>query len=332
MGTKSFLEKVFSRIKKIGNIKKTGRGRELLIFFVFLLASTFAWYLQTLQYDSEFEVKVPLSYSKLPDSVSITNDLPKELKVLVRDKAKNAYKYYGRKSERTIVVNLMNWYVSDGISSVSTNEFRYEVQKNLLSTSKLIKITQDSLNFYFITKSSKIIPVIFDGKIMPSTQYMVIKEPELKPSHVKIYAPSKILDKIYAVHTVAENFVDVNKSFTSAIKLREEDGIQYSENSVNISVEIEEFTEKKINIPVKGYDFPENLGLIIRPASVTVSFFVGLSSYKNISGVDFEVGVDYNQFLKSDNSNVPVQIKKCPNNISNLKVTPQSVYCLMETK
>ncbi|MDD4920921.1 MAG: hypothetical protein PHS30_00425, partial [Bacteroidales bacterium] len=68
-------------IRKIRRFFQNSLSKEVMIFLIFLLISSFFWVLQSLQEVSEVEMDIPISYSEVPVHISVTNKLPKTVKV-----------------------------------------------------------------------------------------------------------------------------------------------------------------------------------------------------------------------------------------------------------
>ena len=61
-------------------------GREALVFAFFLLVSAGFWLLQTMREEYEMEVKVPVALVNVPEGTVITQELPSEITVMLKDR------------------------------------------------------------------------------------------------------------------------------------------------------------------------------------------------------------------------------------------------------
>ncbi|MBP8982285.1 MAG: YbbR-like domain-containing protein, partial [Bacteroidales bacterium] len=62
------------------------KNKEFYVFLLFLGLSILFWFLQSTQATSQTELSIPLRYGKLPENITVTNELPDCIKVTVRDK------------------------------------------------------------------------------------------------------------------------------------------------------------------------------------------------------------------------------------------------------
>lgn len=307
-------------------------SKELLIFLIFLLISCFFWVLQSLQDVGEVEIEIPVSYSKVPDNIYITNELPKTLKLTLRDKGTNLYYTYRHRKEMTIHVNLMNWYRKDRIANIPSNSFDTFLRNRLTSTTQLLRISPDTIAIYFVEKASKTVPVHLNSRLSLSSQHFFSKVPALYPSSINISAPADILSKIFQVETELLELENLNDSMDVKIGLQPMEGVRFSTKSIQVKFNVEEFTEQSLSIPVTGLNFPSGQYLLSFPPTVKVTFFVGLSSYKNIKDTDFEISVDHTNLMKSEKRSQKVKLSKYPATIRNIRIQPESVDCLIEKK
>ena len=71
----------------------SARGKEVLLFMLFLLISYVFWLLLTLNNEVQEDMDVPVELVDVPDSVTIITDVPQVIKVSVRDKGSSLMKY-----------------------------------------------------------------------------------------------------------------------------------------------------------------------------------------------------------------------------------------------
>jgi len=325
----TFLKKT---IRKIRIFFRRSLSKELLIFLIFLLISCFFWVLQSLQDVSEVEIEIPVSYTKVPDNIYITNKLPKTLKITLRDKGTNLYYTYRHRKEMTIRVNLMNWYRKDRIAHIPSSSFDAFLRNRMSSTTQLLRISPDTIAIYFVEKAVKTVPVQLKSRLSLSSQHFFSKAPALYPSIINIYAPADVLSNIHLVETDLLELEDLKDSMDVTVGLKPIEGVRFSTKSIQVKLNVEEFTEETLTIPVTGLNFPSGQYLLSFPPTVKVTFFVGLSSYKKIKDTDFEITVDHTDLMKSEKRSQKVKVTKNPSTIRNIRIQPEFVDCLIEKK
>jgi len=325
----TFLKK---SIRKIRIFFRRSLSKELLIFLIFLLISCFFWVLQNLQDVGEFEMEIPITYSEIPENISITNKLPKSFKVTLRDKGTNLYYSYKHRKEMTIHVNPMNWYRKDRIARIASSSFDTYLRNRLPSTTQLLRVSPDTLAIYFVEKAVKSVPVHLNSRLSLSSQHFLPKAPLLTPSVINIYAPADVLNKIKQLETELLEIEDLKDTMDVIVGLKPIEGVRFSTTSIQVKFNVEEFTEQTLTIPVTGLNFPSGQYLLSFPPTVKVTFFVGLSSYKNLKETDFEITVDHSKLMHSEKRSQKVVLTKNPTYVSNIRIQPEFVDCLIEKK
>jgi len=319
-------------IRKTGAFFKKSLSKEVLVFLIFFLISCFFWVLQSLQEVSEVEMKIPVSYSEIPDQISITNKLPKTITITLRDKGTNLYDYYRHRKDLTIPIDLLKWYRKDGISRIPTSTFESLLRNKLRSTTQLLRIEPDSIAVYFVEKAKKEVPVHLNSRLTLSVQHLLTDNPTVYPPRIKVYAPATVLKNLNSVETELLELEDMGDSTIVSIKLVPINGVRFSTNTVEVHLHVEEFTEQSLMIPVTGLNFPVGEELLSFPSNVKITFFVGLSNYAKISLKDFQISVDRSNLMLSDKSAQKVILVKSPKTVRNIRLQPETVDCLIEKK
>lgn len=325
----TFLKKI---IRRIYIFFRSTLSKEVLIFLIFLLISCSFWVLQSLQDISEIEMSFPVSYTEMPANIYITNKLPKSVKVTLRDKGSNLYYYYRHRKEFTIHVNLMEWYHKDSIGKIPLSSFDSFLRNRMKPTTQILLYQPDNIFVYFASKGSKEVPVHLNSKLSLSVQHIFSDEPVVIPAKINVYAPASVLHKLNEVETELLTLENIGDSTVATVKLVPVEGVLFSAKTVKVKLNVEEFTEQSLMIPVTGLNFPGGEYLLSFPSSVKVTFFVGLSAYSKISEKDFVITVDRTNLMHSEKRSQKVMLTKSPANVQNIRIQPETVDCLIEKK
>lgn len=307
-------------------------SKDVVLFLVFVGVAFFFWILQSIQKIDEYALEVPVQYEAVPGQVTITNQLPDAFEVTLRDKGVTLFQYFRHRRKMTIRLNPMDWYKKDGISYVDRGVIESRIRTHLKPTTQLLSIRPDTLALFFVEKASKTLPVVLRKDITLFPQHLLSNDPVLHPAFVTAYAPRDILDQMDHVETAVLHVEALKKSTTYKLTLQPKEGVHYSTDHVLVSLNVEEFTEKTLKVPVAGLNFPSNEQLLSFPPEVTLSFLVGLSSYDRVSANDFEVGVDYQDLLKAENRLCKPRLVKQPAYVKRVRIQEEQLECLIERK
>ena len=189
----------------------------------------------------------------------------------------------------------------------------------------LISINFDSLFFNYDRLKSKKVPVILNSNISFSPGYDYFKSYKLSKDSVLVVGPELILNLISFINTYDLALTDLKLSLTEPVKLNllETNNLKYSDETVDVFIDVEKSTEAVLNIPVSIVNIPNDIKINYYPKNIKVSFSVSLENYQIYSSKDFEIICDFNQFHENGKL-IPTIIKK-PNYIKNLRLMNENV-------
>ncbi len=314
---------------KIKNFLFSNQSREFLIFLFFFLISAGFWLLQTLNNDYEVELSIPVRLKGVPNNVVITSENATELRVKVKDKGTALVNYMLGKNFLPISLEFSDYKTSGSHIRVFASQFERQVQARLSASSALLSIKPDTLDYIYATGKSKRVPVKFRGTVNAGQQYY-IPDTLFLPDSVLVYAPQPILDTItagYTEHIVLNNITDTTKYQASLAVVR---GAKFIPDKIDLTFPVDIFTDKTVEVPVYGINFPADKALRAFPSKVNVTFKVGMSRYKSITGDDFVILVSYEELLKLGSRQYTVKLKSAPKDVKNIRISPEQVDFLIE--
>ena len=212
---------------------------------------------------------------------------------------------------------------------ISSAELTKKVAAQLNVSTKVLSIRPDTLDFIYTQAKAKKVPVRLVGTVQAARQYYISRI-SFSPDSVMAYAPQEILDTLKAAYTEKlywENVSDTLKKRVSMGKLK---GVKFIPAYNDLSVYVDMYSEKTVDVPVVGINFPAGKVLRTFPSKVQVTFQVGLRHFKDVSSDDFFIGVTYEDVLKSKGDKLPLVVKGAPDFVSHVRVNPSSVDFLIE--
>ena len=90
------------------------------------------------------------------------------------------------------------------------------------------------------------------------------------------------------------------------------------------------YTEKTVEVPLHGINFPADKALRAFPSKVQITFQVGLKRFRSIKADDFVINVSYEELLKLGSDKYTVKLKSFPNGINQIRIVPEQVDFLIE--
>jgi hypothetical protein len=304
-------------------------SKDVLSFLVFLLLSAAFWLVNALDKEREMILKVPLSYSGIPEDVIFEDDMPPMVRVRVRDLGKNLWFYHlNPLSEISLV--LKQQFLEKGLISVSNTSIQKIISDRLLPTTAILGIEPESFVGAYVRQHQKKVPVILNTKINTEHQFMLCDQPVFTPDSVIVYGPGAALDTIHSVSTRVLELKQLKESVRSSIELQSIPSLRFSESKVMVEICVVMFTEKSAELTVHIINSPENINLRSFPATVKATFNIRVNHYNEFDVNDIQVVVDYNEIRNSNISRKRLRVINNKPYISNIRIEPEEVEFLLE--
>jgi len=200
------------------------------------------------------------------------------------------------------------------------------------STQKVVYIHPDTLYFDFSSSTVKKIPVILKQDIQFKAQFGIADSVQINPQFITITGPVKELANINSWETEQLSLKGVSESLNMKIKLKRPDkaNITIHPGIVDLGINIDEFTEKVIEIPVKILNNKEFRNVKLLPDKVSVTILSPLGKYQETDKSDFEMLVDLNNWKLKGYTQLPVRIIRIPEFSQLVKIEPQTLDFIIE--
>jgi hypothetical protein len=108
--------------------------------------------------------------------------------------------------------------------------------------------------------------------------------------------------------------------------------VKYIPDAVEVVLPVDIYTEKSVEVPLQGVDFPSDKVLRTFPTHVTVTFQVGMSQFRKIDAGSFHLEVPYHELLQlgSADQKYTVRLAVPPKGASHIRIHPAQVDFLIE--
>jgi hypothetical protein len=331
-------EEVRKRLKRM----RKGRGkiidRDFLVFAFFLILSFVFWYLNGLSKEVESQVKYPVRYINPPKDRVLLGSLPAKLDLYLKGPGYSLLKLKLSGSRAPVVVDMskLNYIIIPESRSynyyVLTSTLRDGFHKQLRADFEILRIMPDTLAFSFDLLRSKKVPVLPDVEVLTDKEFFVKGGPVSAPDSVIISGPRPVIDTIKFVKTKKRRFSGVNQSFTRTLPLMASKEYTISEKRVSISVPVEQYTEARLELPVRILNLPDSIEIRLFPDVVSVHLLVAISDYKGISESNISAIIDLSVVDLENSDKLPVIITNVPSYANTVRYSPQEIDFIIEKK
>ena len=318
-------------LEKIRSFLLAKKSREFLIFLFFVFVSFCFWLLQVLNDDYETELSMQLKLKNVPENVVLTSELPNELKIGVQDKGTVLINYLLGKSLYPVTIDFEEYQDKGNQIRFLSSALSKRVTGQLSQSTKLLAIKPDTLELIYTRGEGKKVPVCLRGEVEAERQYY-ISERIFSPDSVMVYAPREILDTITAAYTETLHVEEISDTTRHRAGIMPVKGARFTPSYSDITFMVDMYSEKTVEVPVQGVNFPEDKLLRTFPSKVQVTFQIGLRQFKTVNAEDFTVVVDYQTLEREKSEKCKPILQKSPANVNLIRVAPAEIDYIIEQK
>ena len=313
-------------LSKADILKFLKTDRAILVLCI--LAALIFWLTNKMSETFQSEGEVALRF-EIPPGKVMTSALPKSIKVL--------YEGTGWDLLRNKQLNEVKIEVPNRRSTHFTKDQIIDLVKQFNPGN----VTIDDINISYFDATlaeqfQKKIPVVLKEKIKLVDQYF-LKSVQLIPDSVTISGPQNLIDPILNWETKVielkgvKNSTEVTTELNTISEIEGEEVIAFSPNEIKVILEVEQYTEKSLFIPIEIANGPDSLKIF--PNKIKLDCKVSLTDYEKISFRDFKAQVNLEDVaLDGQNNTIPVLLTTQPANVSNIRFNPKSVEFFFVTK
>lgn len=324
------IKRLFLKTKKqTKDFLLSAKSREFFVFLCFFFIAAGFWLLQTLNNDYVTEFSIPVRLRNVPENVVITSDPVSEVRVRVRDKGTVLLNYMLGKNFYPVILDFKNYTNMGNHVQVQTSQVQKWITGQLNASTALLSMKPDTLEYYYSTGVSKMIPVKLCGNVSAGEQYY-LPDTLFTPDSVRVYAPSDALDTMKVAYTLPLNLDNITDTLEREVTLSAPKGAKYIPASVKLTLPVDMYTEKTVEVPLRGVNFPADKVLRAFPSKIKISFQVGMGRFRQITADDFHLVVSYEELVRLGSEKYTVKLRTLPEGVSHVRFNPEQVDFLIE--
>jgi YbbR domain-containing protein len=265
--------------------------------------------------------------------IAITNSPPKEIQLSIKDQGWNLLDY-SRSRITPLTIDLGRKYYQKGEILITSDQLigRINRYKHFMHTTTLLEVHPDSILIQYQKLTKKNLPVELVSDIELARQYILSDKIRIEPARITVFGPKQILDTLKAVRTEVLKINNLSDTIHLHCKLKQVKLLRYSTPNCKVSIFVEPFTERKVQIPVVAINCPPRLSIRTFPAFVNVVYTVGLSHFNVLDENDIQIFLDYNDLKSNKLSKQKLIINNNSTHISNIRISPEEVEFILEQK
>ena len=267
--------------------------RDVLTFLLFVVIATLVWYGHAMQSVRNTRVPVLIQYTGKPDAIGLkAPGLPDTVMIEVRDAGARLNTYH--RDPLHLTIDLHSYIHGEkGRIYIPSDALRRSISDILQGTSRLIETQPEDITCDFFTEQEKSVLLVFRGDLKTANEYQIIGQPTLARKRMKIFGDEKTLSAIDTLYTEPQDLSEVSDTMRVRCALEVPQGVRAEEDSVDLCIIAERFTEKKFTIPVHIKGVPEGYHIRLFPKEVEVSVRVGMNHFSQVKANDIHATCAY---------------------------------------
>ncbi|HEY2581371.1 MAG TPA: YbbR-like domain-containing protein [Mucilaginibacter sp.] len=185
----------------------------------------------------------------------------------------------------------------------------------------------DTLYFDFSNRKEKKVPVHLISALRYGHQFSQSGNATVKPSYVIINGPGDVINRITEWKTDTLKMDSVGETISSLLALQpvKEGNLNVYPKSVQVTIPVDEFTEKTLLIPVRLINNSGGDNVKIFPQKVKVTFTTSLKRYAETDEDFFEATANLDLWRNSGYKVLPVILSKIPQYCKIVKIAPANI-------
>ena len=315
-------------IQKVKDIYHSQRGRNLLVFLVFLFISTILWCLLSLNEEDQYDVRMPVRLTNVPDSVTVITTPPQVISVSLRARSTQVLKQsFG--TTPTFDIDFRVFRVRNSV--LLTNTDVKAVARAAYGGASVLVAAPDSINLAFTTRRGIPMPIVIDYQVTAGPQATIEGRPTLSLDSTLIFSTGRIPASVNSISTEPIRMTDLNRPTTTRVRLLAPRNCRVIPDSVDVTFNVEPLISKSRKVVIEPVNVPKGVKLITFPAQTEVLYMVPMSLY-NDSDPHFRVLADYNTISNSGSHRIKLRLRDVPGELQNVHLAADSAEYIIERK
>ena len=325
----SNFKKIFLRFIHLFSVNR----KELPVFLFLIFLSSLFWILSVLSKEYVSTVRKKVSFVNLPQDKILLEKNNISLDIHVKASG------FVLLAKKINIFSKINLNVSDFLKKRKGDHWQYswiasqslvDLQESLSNNIQIIDVNPSRIKLSLSDKKSKTVPVKLISNVSFEHMYRLKNNIILDPNSVTLTGPSSILDTIKYINTTKLTLNRVKKSKSGEVFVEDiySSEIIYSTKKISWILEVEQYTEGKITLPIIKKNVPDGYDLKVFPEKVDVYYKVSMDNFDLINKKMFNAYVYYND----SNNKLPILISNNSNLVSDIRSSNQNVEHILFKK
>lgn len=297
--------------------------RRLSAFITCLVLAIIAWVFVSLSNNYKYTTKEVVNFKNAPQKRAFHSLQSDTVDVIMQGTGWQMLFSKIRMQDRVVNIDL---HTLDNRNYVVLGSQLKQINIERDAANQVLSISPDTLYFDFTNRAVKRVPVKLQLAISYQKRFALSNNIAIKPAYVTISGPANKVDKFTRWLTDSLKLKNINETYNTRLNLQpvNDGSVVIYPKIVEVSIPVDEFTEKTMEVPVKLVN--DNYANVkIFPQKVKVTFTVSLNKYAETDEDFFEATADLNLWRKFGYTSLPVKFTQLPPFCKIVSIEPRNV-------
>lgn len=303
-----------------------------LIYFICVLIATGAWLLIKLSDTYTVTYNFSIKYSDLPVDQKITSLADSNVNISFTATGFSLMQLELFNNLKQLRVQLDHYTLineKDNFYQISAQEIKKILSEEVKIPADNIVFSKPFLGMEMEGLYTKKVKVAANLAIKFKEQFGLYGSTIVTPQKITVFGPKNILDTLQTIYTqnIILDDIEQNQSLDAALINPYPRLLSFEPDKVNLSFEVEKFTELSFEVPVETISISNEITIF--PKTVKLSFKIAQKDFNTVTPEYFSVspeteGVDLNKVSK-----IKLKLTKKPNQTYDERISPSEVEFLI---
>lgn len=317
-------------ISKIHDAVTSARGKEILLFLLFLMISYVFWLLLTLNNEMQEDIEVPVEIAGIPDSVTVISNIPESLKISVRDKG-SALMKYKLGGIKPLKINWADYSQAKNKFLLNKADLGAKIRDYISSSSQLVTMLPDSISLSYTTTPGRRVAVKVQADLKPIFGSIINGPLTTNTDSVWLFSVEDLPHNLTHVETLPIVRSSLSDTTEITVAIKPLPGVKIVPEEIVVKVPVEPLIARRQMATVIAKNIPDNISLHTFPSHIEIAYLVPMSEY-NSEPYDINAYVDYADIANNTSGKLPVTLSLYPESYHSVEAIPDSVEYITEHK
>lgn len=317
-------------LKTLKVITKTRyRKTNFKAFLFFLLFAVVIWIIAQFSKTYSELVDIPVEYVNVPNDKLLTDDKPEELKLSLEETGFGIA--YTNFFPPTLTIDVSDSREEDGNFIYSMADHREAIETQMGINYDRSKFVEEEVVIGFEQRAEKKLPVQARIDLEYAVGFAAAGELELDTDSIMVSGPDIVLDTLEVLQTELLRASDVKTRLRGKLRIDTEmlSGVTVYQEEVNYSLEVDRFTEGRLEVPIELINVPSGQNVVIFPKHLIVFYRVSLEEFNSIEASDFKVVCDFSQLRDGQDFLIP-RVQEKPDAVENVRMNENRISFIIK--